>query len=144
MRFGEGRTHGLGNPLGVQARIPGSGSGLRGGRLSIHRCGALRRRSSSVRSGRLRAQRLRIIVESDRPVGAGAEGSEALQAVLPAMLHGVPHLEDQAIDLARGLQVVQPPFAQQAPQYTVVAFEQFREEDAPARLLDDERPEAGG
>ena len=86
---------------------------------------------------------MRVVPESDRPVGPGAEGSETLQAVLSAALHGVPDLEDQAVDLARGLQVVQSPFAQQPPQYAVVAFEQFREEDAPARLLDDERPELG-
>ena len=59
------------------------------------------------------------------------------------MLHGVADLENEAVDLARGLQFAQPPGAEKPPQHAVVAFEQFRKDDAPARLLDDERSELG-
>ena len=59
------------------------------------------------------------------------------------MLHGVADLENEAVDLARGLQFAHPLGAEKPPQHAVVALEQFRKDDAPARLLDDERPELG-
>ena len=49
----------------------------------------------------------------------------------------------EAVDLARGLQFAHPPGAEKPPQHAVVALEQFRKDDAPARLLDDERSELG-
>ena len=52
-------------------------------------------------------------------------------------------LENEAVDLARGLQFAHPPGAEKPPQHAVVALEQFRKDDAPARLLDDERSELG-
>ena len=59
------------------------------------------------------------------------------------MLHGVADLENEAVDLARGLQFAHPLGAEKPPQHAVVALEQFGKDDAPLRLLDDERAELG-
>jgi len=63
-------------------------------------------------------------------------------AMLPA-LHGVTHLENEAVDLAGGLQITRTAVAQKPPQDPVVTFEQFGKDDAPLRLFDDERAELG-
>ena len=55
---------------------------------------------------------------------------------------GVAHLEDEAVDLARGLQFVEARRAEFAAQDAVVALEQFGEEHL-SRLFDDEGAELG-
>ena len=81
--------------------------------------------------------------EGDGAVGTGPHHAETVEPEFGAVLHGVAHLEDEAVDLARSLQFADARLSQQAAQHTVVSFEQLRKNNAYARLLDDERSELG-
>ena len=59
------------------------------------------------------------------------------------MLDGVPHLEDEAVDFARGLQFGHARVAQHLAQDAVVAPQQLRKEHGMVRLLDDECAQLG-
>ena len=83
------------------------------------------------------------ILEGYRSVGSAAEEAEALHDILPATLHGMAHLKQEAVDFAGGLQFVHPLFAQQRAQHTVVTPQKLRKEHALTRRLDDEGSELG-
>ena len=55
----------------------------------------------------------------------------------------MPHLENEAVDGAGGLQFAHPLPAQQAAQHAVVAAQQFGKEHFAPRFLDDESTELG-
>ena len=81
--------------------------------------------------------------EGDGAVGTGPHHAETVEPEFGAVLHGVAHLEDEAVDLPRRFQFAQPPVDKQTAERPVVALQKFRENDAYARLLDDKRPKLG-
>ena len=120
MRLGEGRADGFGQFSRLQ----------------------LRRADGPFTAGK-RCGRRRCIDEGDGAVGTGFHHPETFERILLSALHGVTHLENEAVDLAGGLQIPRSAVAQKPPQDSVVALEQFGKDDAPLRLLDDERAELG-
>ena len=81
--------------------------------------------------------------EGDGAVGTGPHHAETVEPEFGAVLHGVAHLEDEAVDLPRRFQFAQPPVDKQTAERPVVTLQKFRENDAYARLLDDKRPKLG-
>ena len=84
-----------------------------------------------------------LIDKGDGAVGAGFHHPETLERILLPVFDGMAHFENEAVDLAGGLQIARAAVAQESPQDPVVTLEQLGKDDAPLRLLDDERTELG-
>ena len=116
---------------------------------TVGRCGRTNRRllSYGLRSRGFRGGRpghgSGVVAEGYGPVRTGGKNAETGQRILPAVFRGMAHLENEPVDLARGLQFVHSPLRKQTAQHAVVAFEQFRKEHGMSRLLDDESPQLG-
>ena len=92
---------------------------VRSGRASGRHTGGIRLRGIG------RNSRARVVGKGDRPVRAALHLAQTGQRAHQTVLDGVAHLEDEAVDLAGGLQLVESTGAKQPAQHAVIAFEQF-------------------